>query len=83
MRQAELCGDAAAALALKDQGIRSGAVTSFSCVGGCLAPGSRVRVTVTYFGKLPLLGSVFGDRQRGAIRVQASHTEYVDRFRSG
>jgi hypothetical protein len=54
-----------------------------TCVDGCLEPGSRVVVTVTTFVKIPLLGRVFGDRARGAIRVEASHTEYIDRFKSG
>jgi hypothetical protein len=80
--QAEQRSRAAAALALRDQGIRSGADTDIDCIGGCLVPGSRVRVTVTYFVKLPLLGSIFGDRQRASIKVQSTHTEYVDRFRS-
>lgn len=82
VQQAEQRSRAAAALALRDQGIRSGADTHITCIGGCLVPGSRVTVTVTYFVKLPLLGSIFGDRQRGTIKVQATHTEYVDRFRS-
>jgi Flp pilus assembly protein TadG len=81
--QAQARGRAAAALALRDQGVRTGATTTFTCVGGCLAPGSAVTVTVTYFVKLPVLGSVFGDRQHGTIRVQARHTEHVDRFKSG
>lgn len=81
--QGQSQGQAAAALVLKDQGISSGATTRFTCSGGCLVPGSSVKVTVTYFVKLPLLGHVFGDRRRGTIRIQASHTEHVDRFRSG
>lgn len=81
--QAQSRGQAAASLALKDQGIDSGAATHFTCVGRCLAPGSSVKVTVTYFVKLPVLGHLFGDRRRGAIRVQATHTEHVDRFKSG
>lgn len=80
--QAERRAQAAAALSLKDQGVLSGATTRFTCIGDCLAPGSSVRVTVTYFVKLPVLGAVFGDPQRAAIRVQAVHTEHVDRFKS-
>lgn len=82
LTQAQARGSAAAALALRDQGVTSGAQTTFTCTGGCLNPGSSVEVTVTYFVKLPLLGSVFGDRQHGTVRVQAAHTEHVDRFKS-
>ncbi len=70
----------AIALALKDQGVVDGQVVGFDCVGPCFGPGGRVRVTVTYWVKLPVLGSVFGDARRGAIKVQASHTEYADRY---
>ena len=81
--QGQRSGQAAAALALKDQGVTSGASTRFTCGGPCLSPGSSITVTVTYFVKLPVLGRVFGDHRHGTIRVQATHTEYVDRFKSG
>jgi Flp pilus assembly protein TadG len=80
--EAERRGQAAASLALADQGVPSGS-TRFTCFDGCLLPGSHVEVTVTTFVKLPLLGRVFGDRSRGAVKVEARHTEYVDRFKSG
>lgn len=80
--QAEERARAASDLAMADQGVSPGQLR-LTCVGGCLLPGSRVVVTVTTFVKIPLLGRVFGDRDRGAIRVEASHTEYVDRFKSG
>jgi len=80
--QAQARGTAAAGLAMRDQGVSAPPNTRFDCVGGCLAPGSRVRVTVSSFVRLPVLGRVFGDQQRGGIRVQATHTEYVDRFAS-
>jgi Flp pilus assembly protein TadG len=80
--QAQARGTAAAGLAMRDQGVSAPPGTRFVCVGTCLAPGSRVRVTVTSFVRLPVLGRVFGDSQRGGIRVQATHTEYVDRFTS-
>lgn len=70
----------AIALALKDQGVTDGQVVGFDCLGSCFGPGGRVKVTVTYWVKLPLLGSVFGDARRGAVKVQASHTEYADRY---
>jgi Flp pilus assembly protein TadG len=82
LAEAERRAQAAASLALRDQGVPP-ASTELSCVGGCLEPGSHVEVTVTTFVKIPLLGRLFGDGQRGAIRVEAHHTEYVDRFKSG
>ena len=81
--EAQRRGTAAARLVLKDQGIDLTGEPTFLCLGDCLSPGSRVKVIVTYYVKLPVLGAVFGDRARGAIRVQAVHTEYVDRFKSG
>lgn len=73
---------AAARLALEDQGVTLSRPLTITCLGGpCLAPGTRVRVTVEYDVHLPLLGAVFGSSGRGAIPVRATHTEYVDRFR--
>ena len=82
VEEAELRGTAAARLVLRDQGIELAGAPTFVCLGECLVPGSRVKVTVTYFVKLPVLGAVFGERDRGAIRVEATHTEYVDRFKA-
>jgi hypothetical protein len=74
---------AAIGLALKDQGVLSGETVGFDCEGTeCLAPDSRIKITVTYWVKLPVLGAVFGDDQQGAIKVQASHVEFVDRYRA-
>lgn len=78
---AERRAEAAASMALRDQGVQGGE-TRLACVGGCLEPGSHVSVTVTAFVKLPLLGRVFGSGPRGSVRVVATHDEYVDRFRS-
>jgi Flp pilus assembly protein TadG len=73
---------AAARLALKDQGVEGGYV-AIDCFGTpCPAGGSRVRITVTYHVKLPLLGSVFSDHSQGAIKVQASHVEHADRHKA-
>jgi hypothetical protein len=81
--EAERRARAAIGLALKDQGVLSGQTVGFTCEGGpCLSPSSRIKITVTYFVKLPVLGSAFGDARRGAIKVQASHVEFVDRYRS-
>jgi Flp pilus assembly protein TadG len=81
VEEGERRATAAARLALRDQGITLTREVTISCLDGdCLAPGSRVRVTVRYDVRLPLLGAVFGDRSRGTIPVSASHVEYVDRF---
>ncbi|MCU1593476.1 MAG: hypothetical protein JWO12_868 [Frankiales bacterium] len=81
--QAEARGKAAAVLALGDQGIHDPASVTFACLGGpCLTPGSRVRVSITYRVRLPILGAVFGKGSGGTIPVVASHTEYVDVFKA-
>ncbi|MFN2539124.1 MAG: hypothetical protein ABR549_13385, partial [Mycobacteriales bacterium] len=68
-------------LALKDQGATDAPHVGFHCQGRpCFGPGGRVTVTVTYWVKLPGLGAVFGDARRGAIKVQASHVEFADRY---
>jgi hypothetical protein len=73
----------AVALAMKDQGATDVPQVGFDCEGrACFGPGGRVKVTVTYWVKLPVLGSVFGDARQGAIKVQASHVEFADRFAS-
>jgi Flp pilus assembly protein TadG len=80
---AEARGAAAATLALADQGIHDARPPVFTCLGGpCLAPGTRVRVTLTYRVRLPVLGAVFGRGAGGTIPVTASHTEYVDVFKA-
>lgn len=77
-------GDAASSLALADQGITGADPPTFECLGGpCLSPGSRVRVTVTSRVTLPLLGAIFGSGRGGTIPVTATHTEYVDVFKTG
>ena len=71
----------AARLALEDQGVHEGESVGISCPGDrCFGPGGQVRVTVTYWVKLPVLGAVFGDARRGAVKVQASHVEHADRY---
>lgn len=80
---AEARANAAARLALKDQGVTMTRPLQITCLGGdCLAPGSRVVVTVRYDVQLPLLGAVFGRGSHGAVPVSATHTEYVDRFKT-
>ncbi|MCW2598962.1 MAG: hypothetical protein JWM02_791 [Frankiales bacterium] len=81
--EAERRATAAVGLALRDQGITDAGPPTFECLGGaCLTPGSRVRVTITYRVKLPLLGAVFGKGAGGTIPVTASHLEYVDVFKA-
>ena len=77
----ELRAREAIGLALKDQGVREAPSVRFDCLGtACTGPGGKVRVTVVSWVKLPVLGAVFGDAERGAIRVQASHVEFGDRY---
>jgi Flp pilus assembly protein TadG len=81
--EAEQRAAAAAGLALKDQGIANPGAPTYRCLGGpCLAPGSRVQVTLTYRVRLPLLGSLFGNGSGGTIPVTATHTEYVDAYKA-
>ena len=71
--------DAAAALAMRDQGLDcDGCLTGLT---GSLAADARVTTTVEHFVRLPLLGSVLGGA-RGGVPVDATHVEVVDRFRS-
>lgn len=69
----------AARLAMRDQGLTCGAC--LSSVDGSLAPDGQIVTTVEFFVRLPGLGSVLGGR-RGGIRVDATHVEQVDRFRT-
>lgn len=77
----ELRAREAVALALADQGVHEAPIVGFDCLGTtCAGPDGKVRVTVTSWVKLPVLGAVFGDARRGAVRVQASHVELGDRY---
>lgn len=70
---------AAAALAMRDQGLDcAGCLTGLT---GSLEAGAQVTVTVQHLVRLPLVGDALGGR-RGAIPVDATHVEVVDRFRS-
>jgi hypothetical protein len=72
---------AAAALALRDQGIDPADVeVSLSCRPTCLAPGSTVHVDVEHRVPLPFLPVVLGD-QAPSIRVSAKHTVPYGSFR--
>ena len=70
---------AAARLAMRDQGLVCGGCLAE--VDGTLVPDSEVRVRVEHFVRLPVLGSFFGG-ERAGVRVDATHVERVDRFRS-
>lgn len=69
---------AAAQLALRDQGISCG-----SCLDPIvdpLVPDGRVRVRVSYVVQLPVIGAFFAP-DRAGVDVEATHIAYVDRFR--
>jgi len=70
---------AAAALAMRDQGLECGGC--LTGVSGSLEADARVTTTVEHFVQLPVLGAVLGGG-RGGIPVEATHVEVVDRFRS-
>ena len=72
---------AASALALADQGIEGAPPPSISCPdGSCLAPGSTVRVQVSYTVRLPVVSLFFPRGSAPGIPVRATHTEVVDTF---
>ena len=70
---------AAARLAMRDQGLTCG--QCLASVEGALVPDGQVVTHVEFFVRLPGLGAALGDG-RGGIRVDATHIEQVDRFRS-
>lgn len=69
---------AAAALAMRDQGLTCGGC--LSSVTGSLEPGARVTVTVRHVVHLPLVGALLGG-DRAGVPVDAVHVEHVDRFK--
>lgn len=76
--------DAASMLAMRDQGITNSSPPMITCLGGgCLEPGSRVLVTVTYKVLLPIFPAVLGRGRAPGIPVTASHVEVVDEFGPG
>lgn len=80
---AQALADAAVALALRDQGIDDGASPVLRCPDGpCLAPGTRVEVTVRYQVRLRFLGALFSESQGPSIPVTAVHTQVVDAFQA-
>lgn len=73
----------AARLAFDDQHIPDPPAPVVACTGTCFAPGSTVRVRVSYDVHLPLVGGVLFSRHRGAIPVSATHLVRLDCFRQG
>lgn len=69
---------AASRLALADQGMTGDAPLTIGCQDTCLAPGSTVRVRVSYTVRLP--GVSFLLPSGAGIPVRASHVEVVDTF---
>jgi hypothetical protein len=78
--QGQARAEAAARLALSDQGIELTEPLVLDPSDG-LAPGSVVRVRVTHRVPLPLLGGLFGDVVPPNIPVRADHVAVVDRFK--
>lgn len=73
---------AATRLALADQGIDDAPSPVLECPEGmCLAPGSTVRVTVSYTVRLPVLSLL--SRDGVGIPVTATHVAVVDTFQQG
>jgi hypothetical protein len=64
---------------MRDQGLTCG--ECLAGVRGRLEPDGRITTTVEFFVRLPGLGAALGDG-RGGIRVDATHVEVVDRFRT-
>lgn len=75
---------AASRLALADQGIEDAPPPVVECpTGACLAPGSTVRVTVSYVVRLPVLSLLAPGPEGVGIPVSATHLAVVDTFQDG
>ena len=74
---------AAAALALRDQGLTLVPGTlAISCEAApCLTPGARVRVALDYTVELPLLPRALAGQPLGGIVVRGRHAQVVDEYR--
>lgn len=73
--------EAAARLALRDQGVELDGTPRISASNG-LAPGSTVTVEVLHRVELPLVGGLFQGVVPPNIPVRASHVAVVDCFRA-
>jgi hypothetical protein len=78
--QGRLRADAAARLALQDQGIELTEPVGLAPSDG-VAAGSVVRVRVSHRVPLPLVGGLFRDVVPPNIPVRADHLAVVDRFK--
>lgn len=79
--QARARAQAAARLAMADQGLGSPQV-GISCLGGsCLEPGSSVRIEITSRVAIPFVPTRSG-KPNGTIPVSAVHESVVDSYRS-
>lgn len=72
---------AAASLAMRDQGLEAAAPPDISSTGG-VAPEATVTTTVLYRVHLPLVGGLFAGTVPPNIPVRATHVEVVDRFKA-
>lgn len=71
---------AAATLAMRDQGLEPGAPPEITSTGG-VAPDAKVTTTVLHRVSLPLFGGLFAGTVPPNIPVRATHVEVVDRFK--
>ena len=73
--------EAAAALALRDQGLEADGPPDVRSTAG-VSPDAQVTTTVLYRVSLPLFGGLFDGTVPPNIPVRATHVEYVDRFKN-
>lgn len=73
---------AAAALALRDQGLTlSAGAVRIRCETDCRTPGTAVHVALDYTVVLPVVPQALGGHSLGGIPVRGRHTELIDEFR--
>lgn len=71
---------AAASLAMRDQGLEAATPPEITSTGG-VAPEATITTTVLYRVHLPLVGGLFAGTVPPNIPVRATHVEVVDRFK--
>jgi Flp pilus assembly pilin Flp len=82
LTQARSAARIATSLALDDQGVPvRGDELVVDCDGGCLSPGSTIRVSVSTRVRLPFLPDSLADSTVGAVPVSAVHVAVVDDYR--
>jgi Flp pilus assembly protein TadG len=73
---------AAAALALRDQGlILPAGALRISCETDCRTAGTAVHVALDYTVVLPVVPRALGGHSLGGIPVRGRHTQLIDEFR--